>query len=784
MRRMWGLLAVFLLAASAPAAADVVIDATNFPDETFRDYVRYFDRPDEDEKTDGVLSAEEIAGVTIIQIPSKAIRNLKGIEHFTALKQLDCRYNQLTSLDVSKNTALESLMCEENQLTELDVSKNTALESLWCEENQLTELNASGCTALVGLHCYKNKLIFLDVSGCAALRVLDFFENQLISLDVSGCAALKWLYCDKNKLIFLDVSGCAALEDLLCFENQLISLDVSGCVALKDLACYDNQLTALDVSNNTALEDLICWGNQLVSLDVSGCAALKNLGCEDNQLISLDVSRNKELKDLSCGYNQLTELDVTRCAALKDLACGDNRLAALDVSQNTALESLWCKNNRLTALDVSKNRKLGTLRCEENRLTFLDLQGLDRLINPASVDVGGQTRDGLRVSETGGAYVVDLGAFLSADRFVNVKDLSGKAGSADLTARYNFGSGKAAFDAKPEKVTYRYDTGKAAYPMEVSLVEAIKPPISPDVPVPNYRITVFPSYHGRITLQNATEALSGDVIVSAGSTATFVVSADAGYEIAYLRDNAVSVSVPAGAARYEHTIPNVWTAHRLEAAFKAKSTPPVNPPAPPSGPDVPPVTPPVNPPASPDVPPVPPVTPPVSPDIPAPSPSGPADIPSSANQWTIHWGERDAQGNVSVTVDVRIESESPLIAGSIRLEVSGIGKVRIVLLLNGQEVSGVPARAAAQKRAYTLRVMGTVPESARDTARIDAVRYKLEGSDEERTARLGTDGGGILLKDMTQKPETPEPGSGGGCDVGVSGIMLALVGAFLLRRKA
>ena len=697
---MWGLLAVFLLAASAPAAADVVIDATNFPDETFRDYVRYFDRPDEDEKTDGVLSAEEIAGVTIIQIPSKAIRNLKGIEHFTALKQLDCRYNQLTSLDVSKNTALESLMCEENQLTELDVSKNTALESLWCEENQLTELNASGCTALVGLHCDKNKLIFLDVSGCAALRVLDFFENQLISLDVSGCAALKWLYCDKNKLIFLDVSGCAALEDLLCFENQLISLDVSG------------------------------------------------------------------------------------CAALKDLACGDNRLAALDVSQNTALESLWCKNNRLTALDVSKNRKLGTLRCEENRLTFLDLQGLDRLINPASVDVGGQTRDGLRVSETGGAYVVDLGAFLSADRFVNVKDLSGKAGSADLTARYNFGSGKAAFDAKPEKVTYRYDTGKAAYPMEVSLVEAIKPPISPDVPVPNYRITVFPSYHGRITLQNATEALSGDVIVSAGSTATFVVSADAGYEIAYLRDNAVSVSVPAGAARYEHTIPNVWTAHRLEAAFKAKSTPPVNPPAPPSGPDVPPVTPPVNPPASPDVPPVPPVTPPVSPDIPAPSPSGPADIPSSANQWTIHWGERDAQGNVSVTVDVRIESESPLIASSIRLEVSGIGKVRIVLLLNGQEVSGVPARAAAQKRAYTLRVMGTVPESARDTARIDAVRYKLEGSDEERTARLGTDGGGILLKDMTQKPETPEPGSGGGCDVGVSGIMLALVGAFLLRRKA
>ena len=38
--RMWGLLAVFLLAVSAPAAAAVVsIDAANFPDAVFRGHV-------------------------------------------------------------------------------------------------------------------------------------------------------------------------------------------------------------------------------------------------------------------------------------------------------------------------------------------------------------------------------------------------------------------------------------------------------------------------------------------------------------------------------------------------------------------------------------------------------------------------------------------------------------------------------------------------------------------------------------------------------------------------
>ena len=719
MRRMWGLLVVFLLAASAPAAADVPIDAEHFPDAAFRDYVKDFDLPGKDGKTDGVLSDEEIAAVKVIVINNDQIRSLKGIEYFTELEELRCIDTKLTFLDLSQNTALVSLYWHNyNLMTTLDV-RSTKLEELYCHGNQLT------------------------------------------ALDVSGCTALKKLYCNGNVLTVLDTSKNTALESLDCNENQL---------------------TALDVSKNTALESLDCRNNQLTALDVSGCMALTSLVCSENQLTALDVHENAKLLELSCYINQL---------------------ASLDLSRNTVLERLFCHDNRLTALDLSRNTKLDRLHCSINRLTFLDLQELHEL---SEVYVEAQTRDGLTVSAIEDAYVVDLGAFLPADRFGKVSDLAGHTSGGTRFSPQSFSNGKATFEAKPEKVTYRYDTGKDAYPMEVSLVEAMEPPVSPDIPVPNYRITVIPSDHGRITLQGSTEALSGDVIVSADSTVTFLVTADAGYEIAYLRDNAVSVDVPAGAARYEHTIPNVRTAHRLEAAFKAQSTPPVNPPAPPvtppappSGPDVPPVTPPATPPAppsSPDMPPVtppvspdvPPVTPPVSPDVPAPSPSGPVDIPSSANQWTIHWGARDAQGNVSVTVDVRIESESPLIAGSIRLEVSGIGKVRIVLLLDGQEVSSsgsypVPARAAAQKRAYTLRITGTVPESARDTARIDAVRYKLEGSSEEKTVRLGTGGGGILLKDMTPKPETPEPDSGGGCDAGVSGLALALVGAFLLRKK-
>ena len=42
------------------------------------------------------------------------IADLTGIEAFTALTKLSCGFNQLISLDVSKNTALTVLNCMDN----------------------------------------------------------------------------------------------------------------------------------------------------------------------------------------------------------------------------------------------------------------------------------------------------------------------------------------------------------------------------------------------------------------------------------------------------------------------------------------------------------------------------------------------------------------------------------------------------------------------------------------------------------------------------------------------
>ena len=153
------------LPASPAWAGDVEINATNFPDATFRTYVS----TEFDENNDATLSQEELDAVTNIDVRSKGITTLKGVEHFTNLRLLHCGSNQLTSLNVSQNTRLENLYCSENQLIALDVSQNPNLEVLVCYKNQLTTLDVSQNTDLTDLDCSENKLTSLDYTNNVSL---------------------------------------------------------------------------------------------------------------------------------------------------------------------------------------------------------------------------------------------------------------------------------------------------------------------------------------------------------------------------------------------------------------------------------------------------------------------------------------------------------------------------------------------------------------------------------------------------------------------------------------
>ncbi len=102
-----------------PRAGEVAIDATNFPDPNFRDFVKQYDTDN-----NGSFSDAEIASVTKIEFIYKGVESAQGIEYFTALTELhingDLR-GKLREIDVSNNTKLKDLYCNENQLSEIDV---------------------------------------------------------------------------------------------------------------------------------------------------------------------------------------------------------------------------------------------------------------------------------------------------------------------------------------------------------------------------------------------------------------------------------------------------------------------------------------------------------------------------------------------------------------------------------------------------------------------------------------------------------------------------------------
>lgn len=106
---------------------DDFINSTNFPDDEFRRCLLSM----------GISSEEDVKKTKALWISNENITSLKGIEYFTALEELRCSSNQLTSIDVSKNSALTDLDCSYNQLTSLDLSKNSLLKYLRANHNQI-----------------------------------------------------------------------------------------------------------------------------------------------------------------------------------------------------------------------------------------------------------------------------------------------------------------------------------------------------------------------------------------------------------------------------------------------------------------------------------------------------------------------------------------------------------------------------------------------------------------------------------------------------------------------
>ena len=355
---------------------------------------------DSDGVVDQKVWANDISTITLLDVSNKSINDLTGIEGFTALENLDCSSNQISTLDIRANTALSELNCGSNQIEDLDLSNNTVLSSLICSSNQLTILNLkNGNNAILttmnatnnsSLGCIQvdnatqansssgsysawtkdNTANYSQDCGYPAYTYIPDvrFEQALIDLGIDSDGIVN------QSVATADISGVTSLA----VNNKEIS-DLTGIqdfTSLIELRCYTNKLSSLDLSNNTALERLRCgWNPQISSLDLSNNTALNYLICNNLDLTSLNLSNNPLLEELSCAQNELTSLDLSNNTALKKLYVDNNQLTDINVSNLTALTTLWCTyNDQLTTLDLSNNIALTKFNALHSDLTFLNVR--------------------------------------------------------------------------------------------------------------------------------------------------------------------------------------------------------------------------------------------------------------------------------------------------------------------------------------------------------------------------------------------------------------------------
>ncbi len=414
---------------------DIPIDAATFPDANFRDWLRT-----QPYGTDNTLSPSDIEGITALNVSGKTIESLRGIEYFTALKNLDCSNNQLTALDVT-GLALTDLNCSRNYLPspaavkgftgtwddsrfvfspQKDIPINaTTFPDQNFRDYLRTVIIAGRDDVLTYTERQFITSINLDSLNISSLKGIEYLiglkglscsNNNLTKLEALPDSLIV-LHCDMNRLTDLGTLP-DRLTELICNYNRLTDLGQlpSGLTSLQcnnnrlsDLGQLPDGLVMLDCMNNrltdlgplpTGLTDLTCAGNLLTDLG-SLPTGLISLRCDDNQLTDLG-SLPTGLIFLSCNGNRLTDLGQLP-RKLSILQCMDNLLTDLgplptglnllncagnlltDLGQlPTGLTMLYCINNLLTDLGPLPTG-LTDLNCADNLLTGLDVEGLNRL---------------------------------------------------------------------------------------------------------------------------------------------------------------------------------------------------------------------------------------------------------------------------------------------------------------------------------------------------------------------------------------------------------------------
>ncbi len=352
---------------------NLLVIETAIPDAIFRAYIA----ENFDTDGDGLLSAEEIAAVTEIDVGGKGISTLSGVEHFTELTSLYCASNSLTTLNVSALKKLILLSCDNNSITALDVRSNTALKVLTCEYNNLIALDLSQNTELMDVVVYNQNDVSITLSADDAtfdLSTLDplFDSSRVLEADdvvYDGSILYGAKAATTENYYYQTGFGNEVILAKIRIENPhvhdlgtngicacgLIQVNWHNCPDEAFRTYFSNSDNFSEIGYNTGGYWYLVDRMKVTSMDLTGLGISNLRGIE--------------------WFTELTELNVS-----------DNPLEELDLRGNPKLEKLNISNcTSLHSVNLSNNLNLIELNASQCVLTSLDLPNPDTGLTDGSV---------------------------------------------------------------------------------------------------------------------------------------------------------------------------------------------------------------------------------------------------------------------------------------------------------------------------------------------------------------------------------------------------------------
>ncbi len=236
-------------------AAYIPIDEEHFPDANFRTFLL-----GQTYGADGKLAQVEIDEVTTMDASSKGIEDLTGIAYFTALKTLNCSYNNIARLDLSA-IDLENLGCMMCGVRELVLPANGTLK----------ELNGG----------HNSNLTTFDLSTSPNLKMVSLNSCNLSSIDVSQCASLEQLNVEGNQLTTVNLPSSKELYLLKLSRNRLHDVAIDNIVSklpnssekpgsIHRISFYDNSMgDEQNIITRAQAESVIAKGWKLEYYDLT-----------------------------------------------------------------------------------------------------------------------------------------------------------------------------------------------------------------------------------------------------------------------------------------------------------------------------------------------------------------------------------------------------------------------------------------------------------------------------------------------------------------------------------